>query len=190
MKKLLSLLIFISLFSCAQFPARNIERKPKVSKKDLTTKSKIAVEVNYRWMWSTITTPQLESSEPYGPFYGIDQIEDFQICNKDDCSGEADYIISLDHYLGYNSNILAVMACVFTLGIIPAKEQHLYYVKGIVIDKSGKVLKKYDINDHIDVWTQILFLPYLPFAQSNVRNDVSRNLVNEVIRRAVRDKVI
>lgn len=161
----------------------------KVDSSQLEKKKYVKVEINHRFINIYGPSPVLHEESPFGP-QGIDKIKNFELCSKDKCEGEPDNTVSIDLYFGRRSNMLWAFASVFTLTLIPMKEQEVFEVKAIILDKKGEVLKKYRLSDHIDTWFQLFFLFGMPFQNSKIKDEVAQNMINEVLRLAINDKIL
>ena len=189
MRRSLAACVLILLTSCASFHSKKVPLSKAFDGRDLKVSEVVEVRISQRFFAGKHGRNSSTDINVYGD-YGIDEIKGVTICSKQPCPQKKDKTILMDVYYGQDGSTFLAFLSGITLTVIPTKFRELFYVKALVLDGEGRMLKKYELEDHVTTWIQALLVLGLPFRDYDIMNKVARNLVNEVLVLASKDGLI
>lgn len=181
-----SYLFFMLLVSsCAIVHTKKNSINPEFLSKQLQHDEVVVVSVNHRYIFANSETMESTRYSPYG-WVTPKEAKSFKICKSEECRSEINKTILIDIYYGKNHNIMTLFSGL-TLTIIPSKEEEVFFAIAVVLDSEQRVLAKYKLEEQITTWYQLFLVFAMPFQDSDVKDKISKNLVNEVLLMASKD---
>jgi hypothetical protein len=105
---------------------------------------------------------------------------------------DMDYTVKLELANRGDSGSAAVSGFItgFTLFIIPGKATDEYRLTANVTDRSGRKLGSYQLNDSVDTWLGIWFIPFAAKSPATVVPQVWENMFKKILENISNDKLM
>lgn len=185
MMRIIYLLLLLLVSSCAVVHTNKNNIKPKFQSVQLQYDEVVDVNVNHRYIFANSGIKETTRYSPYG-WVTPQEAKSFKICKLGVCRSEIDKTILIDIYYGKNHDIMALFSGL-TLTLIPSKEEEVFFAIAIVLDNEQRVLAKYKLEEQLTTWYQLFLVFAMPFRDLDVKDNISDNLVNEVLLLASKD---